>query len=974
MDCDVSVKDRSTSVPKPQRESEKVIKKDKSVGIGIIKYVDTSLSEKELLELISPVFGEIIEVLSVKRFTKKIDSDKYLPTSTIMVTFRGQKLPSQVAICKVACAVEPYVQRVIQCFNCLRYGHVSKQCRSEIRCKKCGDNHHSDKCQSFTPLACIFCKGSHNATDHKICPEYKKQRAIKQLMATENISYKDAKIVQNNSYAGVVTLPVPPINNNNFPLLDENRNKRKRPMTIEKNFNFEEYNEIIRNPSDNSGNGPNGANIDSSDWEKFLKSVNSPCLVGGDFNVHNIAWDNNFTDVQGQNLLDAIENNNMDVHNIAWDNNFTDVQGQNLLDAIENNNMVILNDGSHTRLANFGQRNSAVDVSICSPDIALSLNWRTVDDTLGSDHLVIQITLQNHSTSNTFMPNHQWNLKKADWSKFSSIMNQWNLKKADWSKFSSIMNTLTEGCSANNDFTYDNFIANINTASSMSVPRYNTNRPPKSTYFKHWWNLECQQAILDRKAALNNYYNNPTPENFMHYKKSVAVAKRVVLKSKRDSWQKYCSSLNKDTPIKSIWCEIKKIKFGFHGNKQPRIKGSWSNHFLDSLAPPTVENFLENSHYYTEHDHFFQTTFTFEELNMALQSIKKTSTPCLDLLPYEFLINLPQNAKMHLLAIYNNILLHGNVPCQWKDYTFWLYIIISYYTAAIVGEMGRILPNLHGWFGNTHAINSEFRQLLLERWEEYYLIYTDGSGIEAAYGCVYDKQREYTQSFRLKDTASVYTAELVAIYEYTAELVAIYESLKYINRLNIENNILVISSKYREQHTGHEFKEQFLTGTTGLFHKSLQQDAQEKAWYANETNTTGLFHKSLQQDAQEKAWYANETNRNFIRTMSRLRSNHGICKSYLMKIKLADSDSCLCGSVETLEHLILTCPVYNDYRRIFFYKLTAVYNDYRRIFFYKLTKLTEHPFNYNTLLGSNDTGIYKEMYKFLANCKINVRM
>ncbi|KAK9746020.1 hypothetical protein QE152_g6498 [Popillia japonica] len=77
-----------------------------------------------------------------------------------------------------------------------------------------------------------------------------------------------------------------------------------------------------------------------------------------------------------------------------------------------------------------------------------------------------------------------------------------------------------------------------------------------------------------------------------------------------------------------------------------------------------------------------------------------------------------------------------------------------------------------------------------------------------------------------------------------------------------------------------EFKKQFLTGTTGHFHKSLQQDAREKAWCANETN------------------------RNFIRTMSGLRSNHGICKSYLMKNKLADSDSCLCGSEETLEHLI----------------------------------------------------------------------
>ncbi|KAK9703396.1 RNase H [Popillia japonica] len=320
---------------------------------------------------------------------------------------------------------------------------------------------------------------------------------------------------------------------------------------------------------------------------------------------------------------------------------------------------------------------------------------------------------------------------------------------------------------------------------------------------------------------------------------------------------------------------------------------------------------------------------------------------------------------------------------------------------------------------DSHTINSEFRQLLLERWEEYYLIYTDGSGIEAAYGCAYyDKQREYTQSFRLKDTASVYTAELVAIYESLKYinrlniqkniLVIIYESLKYINRLNIQKNILVISdcksaiqkitsfriSKsdpliiniYKEiantsstveflwvkGHCGISGNERVdvaakegcgLTETLeipfcpwdtfNLLKKAMQNEFKEQFL----TGTTGLFHKSLQQDDREKAWYANETNRNFIRTMSRLRSNHGICKSYLMKIKLADSDSCMCGSVETLEHLILTCPVYNDYRRIFFYKLT---------------KLTEHPFNYNTLLGSNDTGIYKEIYKFLINCKISV--
>ncbi|KAK9745326.1 hypothetical protein QE152_g7107 [Popillia japonica] len=75
--------------------------------------------------------------------------------------------------------------------------------------------------------------------------------------------------------------------------------------------------------------------------------------------------------------------------------------------------------------------------------------------------------------------------------------------------------------------------------------------------------------------------------------------------------------------------------------------------------------------------------------------------------------------------------------------------------------------------------------------------------------------------------------------------------------------------------------------TFNLLKKAMQNEFKEQFL----TGTTGLFHKSLQQDDREKAWYANETNRNFIRTMSRLRSNHGICKSYLMKIKLADSET-----------------------------------------------------------------------------------
>lgn len=203
------------------------------------------------------MFSDTFKVLSVKRFTKKIqngDEIKYDPTTSIMVSFKGQKLPTHVSICKVLCSVEPYVQRVVQCFNCLRYGHVSKQCKSKLRCNRCGENHKSDSCQVFKPIECLFCKGAHVATDHKLCPEYKKQKSIKTMMARENISYRDAKNKQSGSFANVTAEPNTSTHSANFPSLYENR-KRKRQTNTASNFNYPEYNDIIAPPVDASGNG-----------------------------------------------------------------------------------------------------------------------------------------------------------------------------------------------------------------------------------------------------------------------------------------------------------------------------------------------------------------------------------------------------------------------------------------------------------------------------------------------------------------------------------------------------------------------------------------------------------------------------------------------------------------------------------------------------------------------------------------------
>ena len=48
--------------------------------------------------------------------------------------------------------------------------------------------------------------------------------------------------------------------------------------------------------------------------------------------------------------------------------------------------IVILNDSSSTYVHPATGSSSAIDLSICSPDIFLDMQWKTLDDLCGSDH------------------------------------------------------------------------------------------------------------------------------------------------------------------------------------------------------------------------------------------------------------------------------------------------------------------------------------------------------------------------------------------------------------------------------------------------------------------------------------------------------------------------------------------------------------------------------------------------------------
>lgn len=194
---------------------------------GVIKFVDTSFDEDYLMDNIETDH----KILSVNRLKRKVlieNKISYVPRQVVILTFEGNKLPNEVYINRVVCPVEPYVQRVIQCFKCLRYGHVSSQCRSNkplcVNCSKpLDENHKCDDSDTF----CHFCKTNDHKSISKDCPHFEKQNKIKKHMSTSNMTFSEAKKFIDSSYSGVFT------STNRFELLnsleDSDRNFPRLP-------------------------------------------------------------------------------------------------------------------------------------------------------------------------------------------------------------------------------------------------------------------------------------------------------------------------------------------------------------------------------------------------------------------------------------------------------------------------------------------------------------------------------------------------------------------------------------------------------------------------------------------------------------------------------------------------------------------------------------------------------------------------
>lgn len=165
--------------------------------MGVVRDIPTDWTLEELVNGLETPHncGDVIRARRLNFKNKKEDIVTWSPSSTVVLTFSGQVLPEKVFCYNASLPVSFYHLPTIQCRNCLRFGHISSQCRSNSRCYRCAQPHPGDSCKvPDSQVTCILCSGgSHKATDDK-CPEHSRQKSIKMVMSQENLSYREASV------------------------------------------------------------------------------------------------------------------------------------------------------------------------------------------------------------------------------------------------------------------------------------------------------------------------------------------------------------------------------------------------------------------------------------------------------------------------------------------------------------------------------------------------------------------------------------------------------------------------------------------------------------------------------------------------------------------------------------------------------------------------------------------------------------
>lgn len=231
---------------------------------------------------------------------------------------------------------------------------------------------------------------------------------------------------------------------------------------------------------------PPNSKITSHMWFQILNKVEPPYIILGDLNANNVLWGS------GKN----------------------NPNGKILASVLRQTDLVLLNDGSPTRISNPLQNKSAVDLTLCSPCMALDMDWRVITDTGTSDHFPIICTINQGCIDNRIEGRIRRKFSKANWSNYAEMINK------------ELEQDFTE-----KDYSY--LVKSINKAANNTIP-YSSTVSQNIKYKNMWWDEECRIALQNRRDGIKLFLRESNMENYIGAKKVIAETQRVLKKKKEN--------------------------------------------------------------------------------------------------------------------------------------------------------------------------------------------------------------------------------------------------------------------------------------------------------------------------------------------------------------------------------------------------------------------------------------------------------
>lgn len=376
-----------------------------------------------------------------------------------------------------------------------------------------------------------------------------------------------------------------------------------------------------------------GCTLAQAIWNEIFGNASStyPSLIVGDFNAHSVEWNCEHSDSNGNRILNATEDFNLIIHNPH----------------------------TSTRVDFSRNKFSNIDLVISTVDIADRISVSALEDTLGSDHYPLSITM---------------NIAK---NLYRKISNRLSTKRTNWSQYDEIMR-VNQNTFLTPEFQqlhavekYDIFVKKIIDGIKSSTPLTKTVANHQHRNPVPWWDKECAEIIGLRKAAHKKWIRTGDFSDHIAYKKAVAVVRSTLRRKKTENFRQFAESLNPKTDITYLWNKCKLFKHRWTKNdKSPmptNVRQAAIEEAISKISPPWVAEEPAKIPQ-CQYNELFDRPFDETEFAYALKSRKEVSAPGLDGIDYDCLKRLPKFSKQVLLSIFNEMYAKNVYPDVWRKH------------------------------------------------------------------------------------------------------------------------------------------------------------------------------------------------------------------------------------------------------------------------------------------------------------------